>query len=56
MLESKDAFLIAQKHTRSTSKQINSNWLVNNGYTRVRKQIDNVRKTYYITNHNTVTK
>lgn len=49
MIESNDAFLIAQKHTRSTSKQINSNWLVNNGYKRIRKQINNVRKTYYIT-------
>lgn len=55
-MEYKDAFILAQKHTRSTSKQINSNWLVNNGYTRVRKQIDNVRKTYYIADQNTATK
>ena len=47
-LESNEAFKIATKHTKSTSRQINSNWLINNGYTKKRKQIDGIRKTYYL--------
>lgn len=47
-LESKDAFILAEKHTKSNSRQINSNWLINNGYHKKRIQRDKIRKTYYI--------
>jgi|GEM_PF-4969702 hypothetical protein len=47
-LESKYAFELAEKYTRSKSTHINSYWLKSNGYVKIRRQIDKVRKTYYI--------
>lgn len=55
MLESKDAFILAEHYTATDNNNINSFWLQNNGYIRKRMQIDNVRKTYYIKENETDT-
>lgn len=47
-LTSNEAFRLAERYTGSKSRQINSYWLITNGYEKIRKQTDNIRKTYYI--------
>lgn len=47
-LTSEDALKLASQHTKSKCVQVNSHWLLTNGYFRERRQINKVRKTYYI--------
>ena len=47
-LTSEDVFKISITTHQIKCVQVNSHWLLTNGYYRERRQINKVRKTYYI--------